>query len=78
MLLFQKPIKVNKKGIPLEVLRDEKPHKEETDVVMTTLIPTRHKGETKEEKQARKQLVKQHNKVCTCVCVCVCARGVCM
>jgi len=29
------------------------------------MIPTRHKGETKEEKQARKQLVKQHNKVIT-------------
>ncbi|XP_065900401.1 protein LTV1 homolog [Dysidea avara] len=57
-----KPIKVNKKGIPLEVLRDEKPHKDETDAVMTTVTPTRHKGETKEEKQARKQLVKQHNK----------------
>ena len=54
------------------MLRDEKLHKEETDVVMATLIPTRHKGETKEEKQARKQLVKQHNKVCVCVRVCLC------
>ena len=50
------------------MLRDEKPHKDETDAVMTTVTPTRHKGETKEEKQARKQLVKQHNKVRPDVC----------
>jgi len=47
------------------VLRDEKSQNDETGIVTTTMIPTRHKGETKEEKQARKQLVKQHNKVMT-------------
>lgn len=32
---------------------------------LSTITPLviRHKGETKEEKQARKHLVKQHNKV---------------
>ena len=52
------------------MLRDKKSCKEEADVTseqaeVTTGIPmvVRHKGETKEEKQARKQLVKQHNKV---------------
>jgi len=53
------------------VLSDKKSCKEETnatdqsEILMAKVVPLaiRQKGETKEEKQARKQLVKQHNKV---------------
>lgn len=68
---MQKPVKLSKQGVPLNVLRDKKSCKEEADATsseqaeVTTVTPlvVRHKGETKEEKQTRKQLVKQHNKV---------------
>lgn len=36
---------------------------EQPEVTTVTPMVIRHKGETKEEKQARKHLVKQHNKV---------------
>ena len=37
---------------------------EQPEVTTVTPLVVRHKGETNEEKQARKHLVKQHNKVC--------------
>lgn len=63
-----KPVKVNKQGIPLDVLRDKKSegeskaNTEHSEPITVTPSVIRHKGETKEEKQARKHLVKQHNK----------------
>lgn len=36
---------------------------EQPEVTAVTPMVIRHKGETKEAKQARKHLVKQHNKV---------------
>ena len=36
---------------------------EQPEVTTVTPMVIRHKGETKEEKQARKHLVKEHNKV---------------
>lgn len=69
LFLHQKPVKVNKRGIPLDVLRDKKSEgeskasTEHSEPITVTPSVIRHKGETREEKQARKHLVKQHNKV---------------
>ena len=52
------------------MLRDKEAGKGESigttdhpDVTTVTPLVIRHKGETKEEKQARKHVIKKHNKV---------------